>query len=159
MGLIAKLLSYVPGIVKADAGGGQNLTAQHYSTPGDDAQPVPSDYVAMIPVPGSGKYVAVGYLDPDNAQTAGPGGKRIYSRGPDGGVAVAELWLKNDGTIIVNGDEILLGKDAVNRLIDERLISLYNSHTHSTTTAGAPTGTPIVSLTVGTVATTKTKAE
>ena len=44
---------------------------------------------------------AVGYLDPKANQTAGAGEKRIYSR--DGsGAQVAQVWLKADGTVVVN---------------------------------------------------------
>lgn len=64
-----------------------------------------------------------------------------------------------EGLAELTGDEIKLGANAVNKIIDARLIDFYNLHTHSTTSAGAPTGTPILQINEGVVATTKTKAE
>lgn len=106
MGRIAKLLSFVRGEshgaqvsdVKADPGGGANVTAQHFASPGDDAHPLPGDYVALEGAVGTGRANAVGYLDPRNEQKAGPGDKRVYARDADTGATVAELWLKSDGT-------------------------------------------------------------
>lgn len=86
--------------VKADVGGGDIRTPTHYSAPGDDSQPLPSDYVVMVRVPGTGKYVAVGYLDPNDEQKAGAGEKRIYSRAADGS-AVAGVYLKDNGNVVV----------------------------------------------------------
>ena len=57
-----------------------------------------------------------------------------------------EIRLNNTG-------DITIGKDALNRLIDERFIDIYNNHTHI-----GGTGVPLVSISVDTTATTKTKA-
>lgn len=112
MGRIAKLLSFVRGEkngakvsdVKADPGGGANVTAQHFASPGDDSHPLPGDYVAMAGARGTGRENAVGYIDPTNEPKAGPGEKRIYARDENGAVVV-EVWLKNDGTAtLVNAE-------------------------------------------------------
>lgn len=110
MGRIAKLLSFVRSAVKGtkvsnvkvDPGGGANITAQHFSAPGDDSHPLPDDYVATMPVQRTGSEVAVGYLDPKSEQKAQPGDKRIYARDPADGSVVVEIWLKNDGTAVTS---------------------------------------------------------
>lgn len=116
MGL-GKLLSFVRGLrngakisdVKLDPGGGPNVTAEHFSAPGDDAHPLVGDYVINVIIQRSGGSAVVGYLDPKNEQKAAPGEKRIYAR-DSGGASIVELWLKNDGTAVLennNGSVIL----------------------------------------------------
>lgn len=110
MGRIAKLLSFVRSAingtkvsnVKVNPGGGANITAQHFSAPGDDSHPLPDDSVATMPVQRTGSEVAVGYLDPKSEQKAQPGDKRIYARDPDTGDTVVEIWLKGDGTALTS---------------------------------------------------------
>ena len=107
-GKLAKLLSFVRTTrndaivsdVKVDTGGGYNLTGEHFSAPGEDAHPLPDDYVVMMPVQATGRTVAVGYADPNNPQVAEPGEKRIYARDSSGAVIV-ELWLKADGSAVL----------------------------------------------------------
>jgi hypothetical protein len=60
MGLIAKLLSFVRverngakiNDVKVDPGGGPNITAEHFAPIGDDAHPLPGDFVVANNVRG-----------------------------------------------------------------------------------------------------------
>ena len=107
MGL-GKLLSFVRRTkndakisdVKLDPGGGPNVTAEHFSSPGDDSQPLPGDYVITTPVKRSGGWAVAGYLDPANEQKAQAGDKRIYAR-DENGATVAEVWLKNDSSMVV----------------------------------------------------------
>lgn len=87
--------------VKVDTGGGANATADHYSAPGDDSHPLPGDRVALVDTQGARRRAAVAYLDTKNDQTAGPGEKRIYARDASG-AAVAEVWLKSDGSIVID---------------------------------------------------------
>jgi hypothetical protein len=86
--------------VKADPGGGANLTARHFGAPGDDSHPLPGDLVAVQESVESGSAQAVGYLDPNNEPEAGPGERRLYSRDGDGAVA-AVIWLKANGTLVI----------------------------------------------------------
>lgn len=110
MGL-GRLLSFIRGSrngaklsdVKLDPGGGPNVTAEHFSAPGDDAHPLPGDYVVGVSIQRSGGSAVVGYMDPKNDQKAAAGEKRIYARDGDG-KSVAEMWLKNDGSIEVTAD-------------------------------------------------------
>lgn len=107
MGL-GKLLSFIRGTrngaklsdVKLDPGGGPNVTSEHFSAPGDDAHPLPGDYVIHVAIQRSGGSAVVGYLDPKNDQKAAAGDKRIYARDGDG-ASIVELWLKNDGTAVL----------------------------------------------------------
>tara|TARA_R100000541_G_scaffold18689_2_gene28562 strand:+ start:13359 stop:13916 length:558 start_codon:yes stop_codon:yes gene_type:complete len=111
VGLIAKILEFartatngVPASdVKADPGGQALKTSQHFQPPGVDAHPLPDDFVLLVSVQGSGKHSAAGYLDPKNQQTAQAGEHRAYSRGEDG-EQVAQVWVKNDGTVLGGND-------------------------------------------------------
>lgn len=89
--------------VKVDRGGGDIRTPQHFGAPGDDAVPLPGDYVAAVAQTGSGRDSVVGYIDPKNEQKSEPGDRRIYARNSDGD-SVVECWLKNDGTAILSND-------------------------------------------------------
>jgi len=66
-----------------------------------------------------------------------------------------------DGEVIIDSDSIKLGGiSGLNKLIDSRIISLYNAHTHSgVQTGGGVTGTPVIALTEETVATENTEAK
>ena len=111
MARIAKLLSFIRTIrnganvsdVKIDPGGNPNITAEHFAPAGDDAYPLPTDYVITVQIPRGGGEVVVGYLDPLNTPAAQPGDKRIYGR-DSVGAPIVELWLKNDGTAILSND-------------------------------------------------------
>lgn len=84
-----------------DPGAGSNQDAVHFSAPGDDAQPLPGDLVASASNLSTNGQNAIGYLDPKNAGITEPGEKRIYARAADGTI-VSEMYLKNDGTIIIS---------------------------------------------------------
>ena len=107
MGRIAELLSFtrkkVSGVnssdVKINPDGGSNITVPHFASPGDDSVPLTTDTVVTTEVQGTGNEAAVGYIDPINTPKSLAGEKRIYSRDANG-AEVAELHLKNDGTII-----------------------------------------------------------
>lgn len=109
MGFINKLISFARvkrhGVnfsnVEVDPGGGAIKTAEHFEDPGSDSNPLPGDYVATVSHPGAGNVLAVGYLDPVNKPKAAVGEKIIYSRDSEG-VLIAEVWLKNDGTLVLS---------------------------------------------------------
>lgn len=93
------------GNVKCDLGGDDALIADHFADGGDDCPPLAGDFVALDDGPGTGTKQATGYHDPSDvtARQAAPGEKRIYSRaGP--GVLAATLWLKADGTIVIQSE-------------------------------------------------------
>jgi phage baseplate assembly protein gpV len=108
---LGKLLSFIRGMrnganlydVKLDPGGGPNVTSEHFAPPGDDAHPLPGDYVVHVAIQRSGGSAVVGYLDPKNDQKAAAGDKRIYARDGDG-ASIVELWLKNDGTAVLENE-------------------------------------------------------
>ena len=112
MGLITRLLSFARrdnhSESTVDPGGGAVLSGEHFSDPGDDSQPLAGDYAVTVSVQRSGGEVCTGYIDTRNAQTAGPGEKRLYSRSA-GGSQVAEVWLRNEGTVrVTNGSGSLI---------------------------------------------------
>lgn len=106
MGRLATVLAIVRTIrnggnvtdVTANIGGNFNVTELHTSAPGDDSQPLPGDYAALMEVAGSGQGLVVGYMDPLNVGAAGPGEKRIYARDA-AGAAVNAVWLRSDGSL------------------------------------------------------------
>lgn len=109
MGFIGKVLSFIRVVrgdtktsdVKVSTGGDVNLTVDHFSDVGDDSQPLPDDYTALVSHNGEGRLSAVGYIDPANEQKSNAGEKRIYARDSNG-AQVVELWLKNDGSAILS---------------------------------------------------------
>lgn len=113
MGRIAKLLKFLRTTRNGakisestvDPGGQANVTAPHLSAPGDDSYPLPGDYVILVGDAGTGRENAVGYLDPANLHKSAAGEKRIYARNASG-VQVAEAWLKNDGSVIIQNDAV-----------------------------------------------------
>ncbi len=120
MGRLAKLLSFVRverngaklSDVKVDPGGGPNITAEHFAPIGEDAHPLPGDYVVTSDVRGTGREAVTGYVDPKNESKAQAGEKRIYARDESGAVVV-EIWLKNTGeaTLINENGAVTLRPD------------------------------------------------
>jgi len=125
---ISKILSFVRALrngakisdVKIDSGGGPNVTAEHFAPAGDDSFPLTTDYAIASNTQGTGKHAVLGYVDPINEPKATPGDKRIYARDAETGAVVVEMWLKNDGSSIMenangsielsaNGDIIING--------------------------------------------------
>ena len=110
-GFIAPVLSFTRrirnnaliGDVKANPGGDANITVEHMGPPGDDSPPLDRDSVGAFSVQGTGRFVAGGYADTRNSNlTAGPGEKHLYGRNPNNGLAVSELFLGDDGSILIS---------------------------------------------------------
>jgi len=109
MGRLSRLLSFVRTIkngvnttdVKSDPGGGFNITSTHFADPGDDSYPLENDLIMLSDVTGEGRQDVVGYMDPKNSPKALKGDKRIYGRDGNGNF-VNEVWLKNDGSILIS---------------------------------------------------------
>lgn len=103
MGRIADVLSVeADGNVKCDKGGGDSTIVDHFADSGGDSPPLPGDSAALVDGPRTGTEQSTGYYDPKNEGQAEPGEKRLYARDSDG-VLVAEIWLKADGTITIQG--------------------------------------------------------
>lgn len=98
--------------VQVDPGYGNNTTAPHVSSPGDDSVPLAGDTAAAVEVVGAGARAVVGYIDTKNEPKAQAGERRFYSRNADGDV-VAEVWLKNTGEIVISN----LQGDALTELV------------------------------------------
>lgn len=118
MGLISILRSFTRVVrngaqasdVKIDPSGGANVTAEHFSAPGDDSHPLPDDFAVAVSVAQTGRAAVIGYIDPLNTPKAEDGEKRIYARDPSDGSVVVEVWLKNTGEALtsnVNGSVTL----------------------------------------------------
>lgn len=110
MGLIARVLSFTRvtregfkmSDVKLDPDGGSNIIGEHFASPGDDSVPLDTDYAAVMGVRRSGGGVVVGYADPINDPEAGPGEVRKYGRDPATGLAVNQVWLKSDSSVLIS---------------------------------------------------------
>lgn len=103
MGIVSEVLASDGKDTKVDRGSGDNVTAQHFSAPGDDSRALPGDYCALSEAGGTGRQTAVGYRDAKNASVTSPGEKRIYARSSDGATKV-EVWLKNSGEALISND-------------------------------------------------------
>ena len=101
MGIVSEVLAADGSDIKSDRGSGDNVTAQHFTAPGDDSRPLPGDYASLSDAAGTGNQTATGYHDPKNPPKAEPGEKRIYARDSTGAV-VAEMWLKASGDILIS---------------------------------------------------------
>ena len=112
MGNLAKLISFVRVLrdgdklsdVELDLGGGNLITSEHASAPGDDSFPLLTDHAAVLSTPRTGGGVTVGYFDLINDPVAEAGDKRIYARDMNTGLVVNQVWLKSDGSILVSND-------------------------------------------------------
>lgn len=102
MGRIAKIISFFSEgnnpKVKIAPGGEEIITAEHFSTPGDDSPPLPFDFCVTVFTQEAGGEAATGYTDTINQSKAGVGEKRIYARNNLGAVVV-DLWFKADGSL------------------------------------------------------------
>lgn len=109
LGVLARVLSFTRtqrngaklSDVKLDPGGGPNITGEHLADPGDDSYPLTTDYAAAMSIPRGGGKVPIAYADTINTPKAEEGEKRIYGRDPATGLAVNEVWLKSDGSVII----------------------------------------------------------
>lgn len=99
--------------VTIDPGGGANKTAEDFRPAGDDAHPLTTDFALASATQRSGGEAVIGYLDPVNEPKAQPGDKRIYGRDVESGAQVCEVWLKNDGSVLVSNENgsVLLRSD------------------------------------------------
>ena len=87
--------------VTIDPGGGSSVTASQFSALGDDSLPLITDNAITVSTAGEGTVAIVGYLDPINTRKTAPGERRIYARDASTGISIGELFLKNDGTIVI----------------------------------------------------------
>lgn len=108
---------------------------------GDDSVPIEDkDLIALYAKTGQkGKAVVIGYINRNCV--AGPGEKRLFSTDKSGSEKTY-LYLKNDGTIEVNGnsDNFVTYKEFKAKI--DQLKTLLNQHTH-TGNLGAPTSPPV----------------
>ena len=150
MGYVSQVLSSDGIDVKTDRGSGDNVTAQHFSAPGDDATPLPGDYAALSGASGTGRFSVVAYRDAKNPNVAAPGEKRIYSRDGAGGIK-AWVHLKNDGsfticnetatiegspdgTVVING--VIIPADGSDIILANGKSLMHHKHPQSDDSAG-----------------------
>lgn len=130
MGLIGSLKQFIRETLngryysesKIDTGGERNYTCEHYASINDDCYPVEEDDVVVVEIEGTGRHVAVGYIDYINEPKSQKGERRVYGR-DEAGVDISHLWLKNNKDIeitnavgtaqILSTGQIQLSNDAV----------------------------------------------
>ena len=160
MGIVSEVLSAEGKDIKSDRGSGDNVTAQHFSAPGDDALPLAGDYSALSHATGTGRQTSVGYRDGKLEGKAAPGEKRIYARTESGELSV-EVWLKNTGEVIItntagtftmlaDGDVVINGitlkADGSDIVLANGRSLMYHGHPQANDSAGnveQPTGDTI----------------
>lgn len=109
MGRIGKILSFLRvskkssklSEVKVNQSSGNSATCEHFEDAGSDSFPLNTDYAVIVGMDRTGGSVAVGYVDPLTEKKALIGEKRIYARKVDG-TQICEIWLKNDGTVLIS---------------------------------------------------------
>ena len=129
MGRIARLIAFIRVVagavrssdVQVDPDGGSIVTASHFADSGDDSYPLATDYVCVIDTQRTGSAAVVGYADPSNTPKAQEGDKRIYARDVASGAAVNEVWLKADGSILINN-----ASGSIELKADGEIMSLNN---------------------------------
>jgi len=90
-------------VVKVDLGGGEIVTADLMTPPGDGSQPRIGDATSVEESSTVGGWQASGYWDPENDSPAGRGEVYRYGRDSDGNV-VCSFHLKSDGTLVVSAN-------------------------------------------------------
>lgn len=150
MGFIATVVSFARSVVsgaqapeaKVDRGGGDTITAGHFSAPGDDSQPLPGDIVFVAEDEGQGNGQIVGYQDAKTSPVAAGGERRLYARrGP--GVVSCEVWLKADGTLTLKNDLGSIELDPTGNVTAKTPLGSFGAGTHTHTTPFGPSGPPI----------------
>ena len=110
MGRISRLLSFARSVrsgakisqAKVEPGGGATVLLDHFAPPGDDSNPLPSDFVAAVTNSQTGGEVAVGYADTVNPKQTTSGEVRRAARSPLTRLEVIWWWLKSDGSAIID---------------------------------------------------------
>jgi hypothetical protein len=168
MGFVATVIAFerteVEGVQTPECSvnrdGDETATGHHFSSPGDDAPPLPGDLAMLADDSGAGEAQPVGYQDPSTPGRAAPGEKRIYARSA-AGVVACEIWLKSDGSLVVesaSGATVELGTDGAVRLANgagelaidaagnvtaTTPLGTFGAATHTHTTPFGPSGPPI----------------
>ena len=160
MGIVSEVLSAEGKDIKSDRGSGDNVTAQHFSAPGDDSLPLKGDYSALSQATGTGRQTSVGYRDGKLEGKAAPGEKRIYARSGPGEMS-CEVWLKSTGEVIITntvgtfvmqptGDVVINGiilkADGSDIILATGKSLMHHSHPQANDSAGnteQPTGDTI----------------
>jgi hypothetical protein len=109
VGLITRIISFVRtekggdklSELEVNTGSDALSTVPHFSDIGDDSNPLLTDYAITVPLPETGALAVVGYADPINPPKAEKGDKRIIARDQSTGLVTIEVWLKNDGSAII----------------------------------------------------------
>lgn len=106
MGLIGRVIEFGKRIARFDVGGGEELTARQFLAAGEDSQPLPTDRVALLRIPGAKRMIAVGYWDMNLGDgLALAGERRLYARDANG-EPVCQLWLRNDGSVLIDNEMV-----------------------------------------------------
>lgn len=107
MGAIARVLQTQNGddneiIQTVEAHYNDSKYCEQFAPSGDDSPPLPEDRVFISEVEGTGNAISAGVMS--KSQGAKPGEKILYARDGNGEVK-AKIHLKNDGSILVEGEK------------------------------------------------------
>jgi hypothetical protein len=121
-------------------------TAEQYAPHGVDSRPPNGMTAIYMKTTADGDECVIGYLTRDGLAAVGE--NRLFSTDENGALK-SWCWLKNDGTIELNGNENFAVK--FNELKAEfnklkasynNLVSIFNSHVHPGVTTGGGSTTP-----------------
>lgn len=93
--------------VQVDLGGGNKVTARHFSLPGDDSAPLVGEFALCSQV--GSEWIAYAFMDPSFAPLAAAGERVLTSRSGLG-AAEAKIHLKADGSVVIN-DKVTITAD------------------------------------------------
>lgn len=143
---------------KVDLGGGDAVTAYHFTSPGDDAQPLPGDVACLAPDDGTGTAQILGYQDPESPPIAAAGEKRIYARS-GAGIVSCEIWLRRDGSLVISNAVATITLSPTGTLLVQNalasielttsgftvknLLGTFGATTHFHPTPFGPSGAPL----------------
>lgn len=99
--------------IENDPGGGRVVTSVSYQPAGFDSSPIPGlDGCVTVGVGGTGKRVALGFVNPERSDITAPGEVSLYARDGITGAAISIVHLRNDGTMLifsaVGGNQVTL---------------------------------------------------
>jgi hypothetical protein len=154
VGIVAEVVAVDGDDIKVDEL--DPRTPEHYQPAGDDAKPLRGDYAAISgDDEGSSSGSIVAFHDPVDAnRKAAAGEKRIYARSSSGQL-VGDVWLKGDGTMVMqnhlaplggrfemmaNGDVVINGVTIT--AAGDVISKTVTLATHTHLTAMAPTAPP-----------------
>ena len=98
MGRVGLVAQAIGRRVQSIFGGGIRTTGDRFDSSGVDAPPLPEDFDYQARQQGTGRYVSLGSVDPNNEPVAAAGERRTYARDSSGTI-VAVIHQRANGSV------------------------------------------------------------